>query len=331
MKLNSIFTDHMVFAANKPIRIYGEGEGTIRVEFAHQCVEVCAENGKWLAELEPMERGGAYELRVCSNAEEAILRDIYVGEVYLCAGQSNMQVQLQETAFESERYEDESRLRFFATKRVEKEPFTPEDGWMCSTKDTAAKRSAIGYIMGMERVRKSGAAVGIVCCYQGGSVIESWMPEGIYDEMGIALQGADKYADPCRKEWWNADGALYEFALRQVLPFSVSGVVWYQGESNGREAEGRLYEAQLRTLIERWRSDFSDEELPFVIVQIHDFWRPASKTGWKMVQQAQQAVAESTRNVRMAVSRDVSEINLIHPTQKEALALRIARTWDEII
>ncbi len=333
MILNPIFTDHMVFAANKPIRVYGEGEGMVCVEFANQSAEVCAENGKWLAQLKPMERGGAYELKVRSlrpNGEEIILRDIHVGEVYLCAGQSNMQVQLHETAFEPECYTDESRLRFFSTKRVEKEPFSPEDGWMCSTKDTAAKRSAIGYIMGMERVRKSGAATGIICCYQGGSVIESWMPEGIYDEMGIALQGADKYADPCRREWWNADGALYEFALKQVLPFSVSGVVWYQGESNGREAEGRLYEAQLRTLIERWRSDFRDEALPFVIVQIHDFWRPASKMGWVMVQQAQKNVAESMKNVRMAVSRDVCETDLIHPTKKEELAIRIAQAWEEL-
>jgi sialate O-acetylesterase len=183
--------------------------------------------------------------------------------------------------------------------------------------------------MGMERVRKSSAAVGIIGCYQGGSVIESWLPEGICEAKGIALRGEDKFADPCRMEWWNSGGALYRFALSQVIPFSVSGVVWYQGESNGREAEAALYEAQLRTLIERWRSDFSDEKLPFVIVQIHDFWRPASKKGWNMVQQAQAKVASDTDNVYLAVSRDVCEEKLIHPTQKEELALRIARAWDK--
>ncbi len=331
MKLDSIFTHHMVFAQGKPIRVYGEGSGSIRVEFAHQIAEVCAQNGKWLAELAPMQCGGAYTLRVSSGQEEIILNDIFVGEVYLCAGQSNLQVKLGETQFAPERYEDESRLRFFTTSRVEKEPFSPADGWMCSERDAAAKRSAIGYIMGMERVKKSGAAVGIIGCYQGGSVIESWMPKGIYEELGIALQGEDRFADPCRAEWWNAGGALYEFALSQVVPFSLSGVVWYQGESNGRQAEGRLYEAQLRVLIERWRSDFRDENLPFVIVQIHDFWRPASKTGWAMVQQAQRKVAESTNNVCLAVSGDVSETNLIHPTRKEELALRIARAWNELI
>lgn len=329
MKLNPIFTDRMVFAADKPIRIYGEGEGLIHAEMAGKAAEAYAENGRFMLQLPPMKCGGGYTLRVRSQVEEIVLSDICVGEVYLCAGQSNMQVKLSEIRFEPERYADECRLRFFTTERVEQEPFSPRDGWMCSTADTAAGRSAIAYIMGMERVQKTGAAVGIIGCYQGGSVIESWLPEGICEEKGIALQGEDKYADPCRKEWWNADGALYDFALSQVIPFSLSGVVWYQGESNGRLAEGRLYEAQLQLLIERWRSDFDDENLPFVIVQIHDFHRPASKEGWQMVQKAQEKVASDARNVHLVISRDVCEEKLIHPTQKEELALRIARAWDK--
>ncbi len=325
-KLNALFTDHMVFAADKPIRIWGEGDGEIRVRMADRRACTYARDGRWMIELESLPCGGPHEVHIESEAEEITLRDVYVGSVYLCGGQSNMQMKLGETDFDASRYENESRLRFFAARPLTEEGnFTPSDGWMCSTADTAARRSAIGYIMGMERVRQSGCAVGVIGCCQGGSVIESWLPEGVLERVGAVLSPEDKYKDPCRLEWWNETGELYHYSLTDLMPFSLSGVIWYQGESNGREAEGRIYERQLRALIEKWRKDFGDDELPFVVVQLPDFARCASKTGWAMVQQAQQSVANTTQNVSLVQARDVCSDRLIHPIEKEELSLRIAR------
>ena len=220
IKLNPLFTDHMVFAANKPIRIFGEGEGEIRAQIAHRQGRSVAQDGRWLIEMEGLPCGGAYELKVCSETEEIVLSDVYIGQVYLCAGQSNMQLTLGEAHFDATRYADEGRLRFFAARSAEQEKnFVPEDGWMCSTADTAARRSAIGYIMGMERVGQSGNAVGIIGCYQGGSVIESWLPEGVLERLGAVLSPEDKYKDPCRLEWWNESGKLYHHAREALMPF----------------------------------------------------------------------------------------------------------------
>ena len=327
LKLHFLFTDHMVFAADKPIRIWGEGDGEIRVRMGERQACTRAKDGRWMIELEGLPCGGAYGVHIESEAEKITLKDVYVGYVYLCGGQSNMQMKLGETDFDEARYADESRLRFFAARPLKEDGnFTPSDGWMCSTADTAARRSAIGYIMGMERVRQSGCAVGVIGCCQGGSVIESWLPEGVLEGLGAVLSPEDKYKDPCRLEWWNETGELYHYALADLMPFSLSGVIWYQGESNAREAEGRIYERQLRALIKKWREDFKDGELPFVVVQLPEFARPASKTGWAMVQQAQQSVEDTVENVARVQSRDGCSDRLIHPIEKEALSLRIART-----
>ena len=118
MKLNPIFSDHMVFAAERPIRVYGEGDGAVCVEFAGQTAYAKSENGRWPDQFETMRCGGAYELSVRCAEETIVRKDIFVGEIYLCSGQSNMQMQLHETQFVPERYADEDILRFFATRRM---------------------------------------------------------------------------------------------------------------------------------------------------------------------------------------------------------------------
>jgi len=326
-----MFSDHMVLASDKPIRVFGEGEGEICVRMAGREALVRAENGHFLAQLEGMECGGPYEMRVRSGSEEVVLRDVHIGRVYLYCGQSNMQLPLNQSDFDLSGCRDEERLRFFTAHSVLGElPFTPENGWMLSRAVDAPHRSALAYISGMELAGKGCSVVGAVCACQGGSVIESWMPSGLPERIGAALAPEDKYKDPCRREWWNEGGELYGHVLLPLFPFSLSGIIWYQGESNAREAEGRIYGRQLGALIEQWRADFMDEELPVIIVQLPCFARCASKEGWAMVQQAQQDVSVRYDHVYTVMSRDLCESTQIHPVKKQALALRIARALEDI-
>ena len=333
MRLNPIFTSHMVFAADKPVRIYGEGEGDITVSMAGQIKKTAAQNGKWMAELEKMPCGGPYELIISSGTEKIVLEDVWMGQVYLCAGQSNMQLRLEETLFPQEQYESNGSLRFFATARMEdNEPFFPQDGWMISTRETAGQRSAIGYLAGNEMTRRKQSAVGIICCYQGASIIESWVPAGTFERAGIDIPLEQRHPERAagKDAAWNEDGALYEYGLSQVVPFSLSGVFWYQGESDGLRAEGREYAAELKELIAVWRRDFGDEKLPFVIVQLADFCKAADPEGWKLIQAAQAEVGRTVNGVSTVVCADVCENHLIHPMKKEELSHRAAEAMDSL-
>ena len=96
--LAAVFTDHMVLQRNKSINIWGNAySGTkITAELCGMTAETVAENGKWLAVLPPMEAGGPYELKITdSSGAEIIFRDVMIGEVWLAGGQSNMELELQ--------------------------------------------------------------------------------------------------------------------------------------------------------------------------------------------------------------------------------------------
>lgn len=186
MKLSSIFKSQMVFAVDKPIRIWGEGKGNIEVSFAFYTKQIETVGGKWFVEFPPMGYGGPYELIVVSENERVKIEDIYIGDVYLFAGQSNMQFKLYESSAPQSVYRTNEKLRMFVRDRLEiGEFYTPDDGWIKSKKDDVGKWSAIAYLSGSEIARRKHRAVGVITCYQGASVIESWVPKGTFEKMDI--------------------------------------------------------------------------------------------------------------------------------------------------
>lgn len=326
---DAIFTDHMVLAADQPIRVYGKGSGPVCVSLNGETASAQAENGRWLVTLPAMPCGGPYQLTMACESETITLQDVYVGRVYLCAGQSNMQMILGDTDFPAEKYEDNHLLRFFATARLEdNEPFSPADGWMISTRDTAARRTAIGYLAGQEISREENVAVGMVCCYQGASVIETWVPEGAFDHIGLCMTPEEKGGNHI--DWqcadWYSDGTLYHYALSQVVPFAFSAVIWYQGESDACcEAESHVYARELAELIRIWRRDLMNDALPFVVIQIADYDPYPFPIAWKQIQQQQLEVVNITEHVKTVVCADVCGSEMIHPVEKQILSHRVAQ------
>lgn len=327
MKFSPVFTDHAVLAAHAPIRIYGEGEGVATVSLASHTLEAAAKDGRWSVEFPPMEYGGPYELVLEADGERTLLEDIYVGEVYLFSGQSNMQFKLKESNTPTEEYESIGFLRYFSAERPEAgDRFTPANGWVVSRADEVGDWSAIAYLAARKLARRKGIAVGAICCAQGASVIESWMPRGTLSARGIVVAPEHKYIDHTHERYgrWNGDGYLYETMLSQVTPYSLNGVVWYQGESDVSVEEGAVYADELRAMIDVWRDDFCDRDLPFVIVQIADHISKNPRPGWTLVQAAQTEVGEGDARAETVICRDVCEKEMIHPVSKTVLSERIA-------
>ena len=323
MKLSEIFSSSMVFAAGKPIRIFGEGSGEATVIFNGISKTVASDGGKWRVDFPAMEYGGPYEL-IFKTAEDTVnLRDIYVGEVYLFAGQSNMEFHLDESNTPIEARED-SDLLHYAYIPFDPQPFS----WQLAKSDTVGKWSALGYLAGRELVKR-GVHVGIVLCAKGATVIESWMPEGSLDAIGIKLTDAEKYPDHYSERFgaYNHDGDMYRTKLIRTVPTAFSGVVWYQGESDASEAEGLVYEQELCRMIEVWRELFEDAELPFIVVQIADcLSRIELGPGWGLIQAAQERISTHYPNVYTVICKDICENFEIHPQTKDKLALRIAES-----
>lgn len=335
MNLNAIFTSHMVFAANKPIRVYGEGEGEIKLTFCGEERTVVAQMGKWLVEFEPMSYGGPYTLTAVSGNEKVMLDDIYVGEVFLFSGQSNMQFKCADTDLDYEKFETDGMIRLFSTDGFGGfEHFKPQDGWVVCKKEEIQYWTAIGFLASYEILKKKNVAIGVIGCYQGASVIESWVPKGTFEKIGIEIPIEKRCIDHIQEPFgeWNVDGTLYEFSLSEVIPFALSSVIWYQGESDTSLDEAAVYCDELKELIRVWRNDFMNTELPFVIIQIADYDdKERAGESWKLIQEAQLKIQDVVSNVKTVISADVCETNDIHPKTKDKLALRVADAIMELL
>lgn len=326
--LNPLFSSHMVFPANKPIRIFGTGSGCASITFAGITKHISSESGFWQTVFPPMNYGGPYTMTIVSDDQSCVLTDIFVGEVYLIAGQSNMEFKLSESNTPSDQWHTNDRLRLFSTRRIEGgDKYTPDDGWVCCKKKDAGDWSAIGYLMGNLLSEKKDIAVGLITCYQGASVIESWVPKGTFENAGIKLADEEKFRDHFEDAYstWNGDGILFEQGISQILPCSLNAVIWYQGESDCSVPEAKVYAQELCLLIDAWRAAFADPELSFIVVQIADNHEP-QRSGWQLIQQAQLEVPLLRPYVKTVISADICEDYEIHPRTKDKLAARIVDT-----
>lgn len=321
--LNGLFTNNAVFPHHKAVKIFGEGEGSISVFFNGNGVTTEAINGKWSVTLPPMECGGPYVLSVSDGKTTVKLHDIYVGEVILVCGQSNMQLKLHESKDGNEASRSDPLMRLYTVDRPEAgEYFSSSDGWIKCERKSAGYWTAIGYYIADEISRTRNIAVGIIACYQGASMIQSWLPEHVVKDGVYHIPPELRHADFRHYPIWNGDGFLYENMLRKLFPYSINRVVYYQGESNTTTAEGAIYCQLLEELIQVLRRGFDDRLLNVTVVQIADL-ESRNDEGWKAIQAAQLRVMNPTNHVRTVISADICESDSIHPPTKKPLAQRI--------
>ncbi|MBE6650256.1 MAG: sialate O-acetylesterase [Ruminococcaceae bacterium] len=330
MKFNKIFSSNAVLPAGKTLLVYGTGDGEGSVEFAGQINKVVATDGKWSTTFPAMTYGGPYTMKLVSDEGESVIDNIYVGEVYLCAGQSNIELKLKDTNTPKEEHKSIDLLRgFFVDKITANGLFALDSGWVKAESDTVYDWTAIGYLAGKEISEKKNIAVGMISCSQGASIIESWVPEGTFESIGINIPIDKKAVGHTMPEYqkWNKFGALYEKQFRQVFPYQLNGVIWYQGESDAVGPESEVYHLELEALIKKWREDFGDGDLPFYVVQLHDYFTDdwyRDNDGWRRIQAAQMKIQEMTHNVKTVISKDICETDDIHPQTKTVLSKRIA-------
>jgi len=322
LTLAPLFTDHAVFQRRSEIRVFGEADGEVTGSFAGQTASVHAD-GKFVLHFEAMEAGGPYTLKVRCGEDVAMADDIYVGDVIMVSGQSNMQLKISETGFVPQKDPTDPLCRVFHAPRLERtDDF--DNSWNSLTGDNIGNWSAIGCHLGVLLREERKVPIGILAMYQGAAVIQSFLsPEA---NRLFRIPEEEKHPDHHYEvyESWNVPAKIYRTMLLPLIPFALSGVIWYQGESNTSVAEGRVYDKMLLKMMAEWRLLFRSPFMPFVIVQINDFDTPFSKEGWKEVQKAEERVSKADRHARLVKIADMGQHDLIHPTNKEEVTERIA-------
>ena len=286
MKLAAIFTDHMVLQRRTPIAIFGEGHGNGTATLNGTVTEFRAD-GTFIAYLPAMEAGGPYDLTVTIGDESVTFTDVLVGDVYLAGGQSNMQFRVEESTdvprignpmvrhFTEGHFADENRNETYN--------YSP---WQIATEENLEHFSAIGYDVGRMLCEELDIPVGIISCNIGASRVDAWTDPALVESPAYQQLLGDKHWDwHCYK--FNQQSWCYLNKLLSIVPYTICGVLWYQGESNRLEQEAVHYHTLLRLMIENWR-DLWQADLPFYIVQIAPF-ADNVENDWPHIRQAQGA------------------------------------------
>ncbi|CAG7635449.1 sialate O-acetylesterase [Paenibacillus allorhizosphaerae] len=234
-QLASMFTDHMVLQQGEPVPVWGSGpEGEIvTVQFRGEIVKAVVQDGCWRVRLQPKDAGGPFELNARLGHEEIVRKDVLVGEVWLAAGQSNMEQPLLFT--EGGVAEAESaaapHLRLFTAPR---RPFhdarvpgwhfsgtmSDDAGWHTCTPESALHFSAIGYYFGALLQRSRSVPVGIISCNWGGTPIQAWMSERYLardPEMGASLEQYRNHVAAQDSEQYEREYAEYVRQMRRMI------------------------------------------------------------------------------------------------------------------
>jgi len=312
VRLPKIFTHNMVLQQQMPITVWGwatAGE-QVTVTLAGKSANAKAgDDGKWRVDLPAMSADGkAYELQVTGEGgEPRTLGNVVLGEVWLCAGQSNMN---RGTDVRDENLPD-IRLFWIDGSTVPKKEDLGDQiaGWVpCTPEGLASAKPAIirqretprtqfaevGYVFGRKIHEQLNVPVGLIKAAFGGSQVQSWTPlPGIEQEYPFDQRVEKGYVG-------HTPGLLYQSMVHGIVPLAMRGVVWYQGENNGRDRE---YHIHMKQWIESWRKLWDRPDLPIYFVQI----APTSYAGGNMQQlwEAQSWVMHHVPHTGMAVSNDI--------------------------
>lgn len=323
LAVSSVFGDGMVLQRDKPIHVWGKGlDGdTITVELNNQSVQTTVQNGIWEVYLEPETAGGPYTVSIAGQYESKKINDVLIGEVWLCSGQSNMNMSLAWAEGGAASNEiltaDYPEIRAFrASVSESSEPQFSVDSryWEQASPSTVGYWSAVAYYFAKELHQELDVPVGIIVSALGGTDIQTWI-----SEEGIASVESLVTTDR------QTSSIYYNNAIAPVAGYTLKGFVWYQGENNARITNSEVfkYEQFQTALIHDWRNKFADDSLPFYITQLPNMIRESSPV-WQYLREQQLFAATHVTNTGMAVTIDVGDPLDIHPHNKAPVGHRLA-------
>ena len=339
LTLPSVVDSDMVLQHSTTVNIWGwaKPKTTIKINPSwlklKKPLKVKADaEGMWILSVQtPGASYEAHSITITDGKEVKELTNILFGEVWLCAGQSNMEWPVKKTPDMKEELNNTANnsLRLYCTGRTRAS--TPQTEvpaqkehktqWaVCNTK-SLENFSAVGYGFGKELQEALDVPVGLIDASYGGTYIEGWLSVDY-------LTANTELAESCRKDsamvakWKNKVSFLHNANIHPIRHASVAGVIWYQGCSNVSDATS--YENKLSHLIKSWRTEFRNEDMPFYIVEI----APHTYEGidGAILREGQASVAAGFKNCEIVGTNDQNQIpGNVHPPKKADVSHRLAQ------
>ncbi len=370
--LPDVIGDAMVLQRTGSVPIWGKADPgeVVTVRFAGQTKKATTDkDGKWRINLDRLSASSTPATMTISGKNTIELKNILVGEVWLVAGQSNMQRLLRETANGEAAIAaaDHPLIRLFNVDRqvAFKHKAGPLAIWQPCSSEAVKEFSAVGYYFGVELQKELNVPIGLINSSYGGSQAEAWTPveyllasndlrptverTRIWDEERPRVKA--EYEEKL-KEWraatekvkagdarpqpspavpdalreYRIASSIYNGMIAPLIPFSIRGAFWYQGESN--EARAQQYGILLPTMIRAWRERWGEGNFPFGIIQLPNYRDPQAEPvdeAWSFLREAQRLTALTEPKTGLVVTIDIGEAHDIHPKNKLDVGKRMSR------
>lgn len=343
--LPKVLGDNMVLQQGKKVNIWGlaNANETISVKFQKQTKKTVAKtDGHWSIQLDELTATKKpQQLVIQGKKERIVLNNILIGEVWLVSGQSNMEYSMNNhPRYAKPKKGDPNYLyneyaaannpiiRIMHVEKNIKTDTLPSNGWQMINKESLAPFSAIGYFFAKALAENMDIPVGVISTTWGGTYIETWTSEQAYLNAPIF---ADKVSN--RKLAGVTIGERYDKMVAPMIPYSLKGFLWYQGEQNLIAGDLDIYADKQKLLIDSWRKAWGDDNLSFYYVQLAPYayslrrqddvaktWEALPRF-WEI-----QTSCMDIPHTGMVVTTDlVDNAKDIHPSYKWIVAERLSR------
>lgn len=335
--LPSILSDNMVLQQQSEVKLWGTATGgstvTVTPGWCGSYTAKAGEGGEWEVKLPTPKAGGPYSIEF-SDGETTTLNNVLIGEVWLCSGQSNMEMPLggfanpvqpvnkAEEILQSAR--QTTPIRVFTVRH--KKSRTMDDDcigrWEEHTDRALRRTSAVAYFFAKDLYERLGTPVGIIVSAFSGTLIQPWISSKTlsdFKEIDLSHLTNDKNINAQRA------CVLYNGMIVPLRKLCIKGAIWYQGESN--RSNPSLYERLMPALVKDWRNVWQQGEFPFYYVQIAPYdYEPDKQQdrSGAALREAQLHSVSQIPNSGMVVTLDIGEKNCIHPAEKEKVGQRLA-------
>jgi sialate O-acetylesterase len=341
--LPSLVGDNMVLQQQSNIKVWGWSKPDASIEIIASWgggnTTNADKEGNWVVTIAtPAASFTPYTITV-SDGEPVTINNVLIGEIWLCSGQSNMEMTFtgvwgspvigaNQTIAESGIYPN---LRLFTVEK--NSTTTPQKdchgSWLISSPDATKNFSAVGYFYGLQLHRILNVPVGIISTSWGGTIIEAWMDaesQKLFTDVDLKLLNDEKFPV------YGKPVSCFNGMIAPLVNYSLRGFIWYQGESNVPRYS--TYSDKMLALIKLWRSLWANDNMPFFYTEIAPYNYAANRLDLTeaqinaaLLREQQARVMGLINNVGMVCTNDLvspNEREEIHPSDKLEVAKRLS-------
>jgi sialate O-acetylesterase len=326
IRLPAIMSSNMVLQQNSKAGLWGWADPSERItiisSWKNEPDVITAQNsGKWKAQISTPPAGGPYTITI-KGRNTIVLENILIGEVWLCSGQSNMEMSNTKQIKDEGAKANNPKIRLFTVAKVTSEyPQDNADGkWVECSEETVKRFSAMAYHFGSKIQQELGnVPIGLIQSAWSGTPVELWEPQEVLDREPDTKLAATKVKDVTYRP--NKPGLIYNAMIYPIANYTIAGTIWYQGEGNTYRAN--TYRKMFTGMIGEWRKQFN-QDFPFYFVQIAPYSKYDNTYDAALLMEAQTQSLAYPKTGMVVITDLVDNIASQHPNDKLTPARRLA-------